>query len=492
MSQSLFARLTRRFEPKSALERREFLKLALAAAASFLASGPELLATSSNGRRAARRVIVVGGGFAGLSCAHELHRAGCRVTVLESRKRVGGRVLSLSDVVAGKMVEGGGEYIGSNHPTWLAYAHRFHLELFEGSADEDADQPVILGGRRLDNKEAKALLEEMKVGNQRMNHDAAPVVADAPWTTSNAQALDRMNTAQWLRNLPVSRTCKLALGSQLAANNGVALSRQSYLGNLSQVKGGGLEKYWTDSELYRCRGGNQRLAQKLAQTAGDLRLETPVTRIEIKSSGVVVHCANGQALEADDVVLAVPPSVWGQIAFEPGLPHALRPQMGTVMKYLSTVKNAFWKQEHLGPNASTDEMISMTWDGTEGQGSGRAVLTAFSGGPAAVASRRRWAWSGDRPFQEILGRLYRGYSENFLASRFMDWTNDPWTRAGYSFPAPREITTLGPQLRAGQGPLQFAGEHTCYKFVGYMEGALDSGVAAARRVLKQEAKSAAA
>ena len=30
--------------------------------------------------------------------------------------------------------------------------------------------------------------------------------------------------------------------------------------------------------------------------------------------------------------------------------------------------------------------------------------------------------------------------------------------------------------------MQLAGEHTCYKFVGYMEGALSSGVAAAKRV----------
>jgi monoamine oxidase len=30
--------------------------------------------------------------------------------------------------------------------------------------------------------------------------------------------------------------------------------------------------------------------------------------------------------------------------------------------------------------------------------------------------------------------------------------------------------------------MHFAGEHTCYKFVGYMEGALSSGVSVARRI----------
>jgi hypothetical protein len=39
---------------------------------------------------------------------------------------------------------------------------------------------------------------------------------------------------------------------------------QSYLGNLAMVKGGGLEKYWTESEVYRCKGGNQQLATRLA------------------------------------------------------------------------------------------------------------------------------------------------------------------------------------------------------------------------------------
>ena len=45
------------------------------------------------------------------------------------------------------------------------------------------------------------------------------------------------------------------------------------------------------------------------------------------------------------------------------------------------------------------------------------------------------------------------------------------------------MTTVGPLLYAGvEDRLHFAGEYTCYKFVGYMEGALNSGVSIARRL----------
>ena len=54
----------------------------------------------------------------------------------------------------------------------------------------------------------------------------------------------------------------------MTADNGVITEWQSYLGNLAMVKGGGLEKYWTESEVYRCKGGNQQLARKLVTAIG--------------------------------------------------------------------------------------------------------------------------------------------------------------------------------------------------------------------------------
>jgi monoamine oxidase len=335
------------------------------------------------------------------------------------------------------------------------------------------------------------LFEEMKIANQEMTSDAVPVDADEPWKSSNANLLDIKTTAQWLRGVSVSRLCKLALASEFAANNGVALGRQSYLGNLAQVKGGGLEKYWTDSEIYHCRRGNQLLALKFADALGQsLRLETPVKSILAKEDRVIVRCATGETLESEEIVLAVPPSVWHRIKFEPDLPHQLDTQMGIAVKYVSADDHPFWEEEGLGPNATTDGMVSMTWDGTAGQSGKGAALLTFSGGPAAALCRKRWSRQGNSAYGLELEKLYLEYSKHLLGDRFMDWPSDQWTQAGYSFPAPGQVTKVGPILRAGVGRIHFAGEHTCYQFVGYMEGALNSGVSLAKRLVLRQSRKA--
>ncbi|MEO5720697.1 MAG: NAD(P)/FAD-dependent oxidoreductase, partial [Chthoniobacterales bacterium] len=236
---------------------------------------------------------------------------------------------------------------------------------------------------------------------------------------------------------------------------------------------------------------NAQLARKLAATidAGRLRLGTPVREVRLTDDKVTVRDAADRLLEADDVVLAIPPSTWHNIRFSPALPRVLRPQMGINVKYLARVKSRFWAKIGLSPDAITDGMVCMTWDGTDNQGSGAdgAVLNSFSGGPPAERARQRWAREKDAAYVDALTKIYPMFRENFLRGRFMDWPGELWTGGGYSFPAPKQVTTVGPILHAGIGRLHFAGEHACYKFVGYMEGALNSGVAVAKRIAARDA-----
>ena len=298
-----------------------------------------------------------------------------------------------------------------------------------------------------------------------------------PWTAANAEALDKRTLADWINKLSASPLCKSALHAMMMADNGVVTDWQSYLGNLAMVKGGGLEKYWTESEVYRCRGGNQQLATKFAAAIGAPRIltRTPVRSIAMTDKLGRVTLGNGKVLEAEHVLLTAPPSVWNKIAIDPVLPAALAPQMGTNIKYLMSLKSPVWRRSEMGPELLSDGPVSMTWHATDGQKGAGEAMVAFSGGPSADACREWTATQRDRNYLAELNKVYRGITASFVRARFMDWPSDPWTKGSYSFPAPGQVTAQGPTLYNGIGRLHFAGEYTSYAFVGFMEGALSSG-----------------
>jgi len=480
---SVYTRLHQRFGPKSddGLTRREMIQRSLAAAAGVLLSD-RLAAVPL--QRSGPRVVVVGAGFSGLAAAYELSHAGADVVVLEARNRTGGRVLSFKDLVAGGTVEGGGELIGSNHPVWLRYKERFRLTFLDVT-DSDQEAPIVLGGRRLTARESEQLWEEMSTTLSRLDAEAARVVDPfAAWETPEAERLDRQSFRAWIDAVDASPLCRAGIETQMTSDNGVRTAWQSYLGNLAMIKGHGVEKYWTETEVFRCRGGNQQLAAALAAAVGAdrIRTRTTVTAIDVQPAGVRVTTAGGATLEADHAVLAVPPPVWNRIAISPMLPVGLAPQMGTNVKFLMALKDRHvW--DHTG-DAMNDGPVNMTWETTQGQTLAGAAMVAFSGGASADECRGWTAAERTGRYLAALERVYPGIRAAFVKARFMDWPSDPWVKASYSFPAPGQVTTMGPLMQAPiGGRLHLAGEHTCYAFVGYMEGALQAGVRAAARVI---------
>ena len=480
---NIYRNLNARYGKPSGLTRREMLQRSFAAGAALLIS-ERFTAPLGAG---AGRVVVVGAGFSGLAAAYELSKAGYEVTVVEARNRVGGRVISFSDLVPGKNVEGGAELIGSNHPAWIAYAKQFGLQFLDVS-EEDLEAPIVLNGKKLTAEQSEQLWEEMEKAFNTIVTDAAKVDADQPWKANGAAGLDKRTMADWINNLGASPLCRTALHTMIMADNGVVTEWQSYLGNLAMVKGGGLDKYWTESEVYRCRGGNQQLATRFAAALGNGRVltRTPVRSIAMTDKLGRVTLANGKVLEAEHVLLTAPPSVWNKIAIDPVLPAGLTAQMGTNVKYLLALKSPVWRRSELGPELLSDGPVSLTWHATDGQKGAGEAMVAFSGGPPADVCREWTATQRDRNYLAELNKVYRGITASFVRARFMDWPSDPWTKGSYSFPAPGQITSQGPTLYDGVGRLHFAGEYTSYAFMGYMEGALHSGAAVARRIAEKD------
>lgn len=456
-------------------------RAALLAGAGAMAAG---LLSAAPARAAARgRVVVVGAGFSGLACGYELQAAGFDVTVLEARNRVGGRVFSRADIaVGGGVVEFGAELIGANHPHWVAYAKKFGLEFRDVSGEEELPWPVILNDRLLAPAAAEAALEGLAVGEAALTKAAAAIDPAAPWAAKNASALDGQSLHSFLAKVKMPRLSRQVFEEIESANNAVDARRQSLLAILASIQAHGGESYWTDSEIYRCIGGNQGLALKLAAALGPerVRLETPAAGIVRRAGGGArVTLKSGEAIDCDVAVLTVPPSLWPSLNLDVALPQL---QIGWALKHFTPLARRPWRPLNRSQYAASDMMPVETWDGLDGQPGQDAVMVGFSGGEVGRVASALTPDERNARHAATYELAYPGFTA--LAGRPVtaNWPADPFTQAGYSFPAPGQVTRVKDTLRKGFGHLMIAGEHASLGFPGYMEGGLETGVAAAKAI----------
>lgn len=485
MARSLYSWLARWHGPLAEpISRREAVQQALAATTGLLLS---TRGVRGQGQAVPRRVIIVGAGLAGLACASEMHHAGYSVQVFEARNRLGGRARSERMPRTGLVVDAGGELIGANHPTWLTYAERFHLPLIEVV---DADSPptaALLGCEEISGLRATLVWLQLDSLCRRMVDDAANINAAEPWKSPNAAALDSMTLADFAAKQRLSQLAQLAFRAECSTNNGNEPAQTSYLSTLAVIKAHGLKRFWTDTERFRCKGGTAQLAERLASTlpAERIQLNTPLSEIDTSAQPARVRTAAGARYEADDVVLAVPPSVWDKIRFTPGLPPGLRPQMGQNIKYLAGLDRRYWKGRSL--NLLSDGPLGSSWEQTDRQPpTAPTVLSTVAGGAAVDGVRNTPAEKRLNGFRADFERMAPGFRTHLLHDELYDWVGDPWSRGSYSNAAPGQVTELWPILHAGLGRLHFAGEHASPGFEGYMEGALQSGVTVAHRLAQRD------
>src|SRR5436305_13466012 len=86
-------------------------------------------------------VVVIGAGLAGLTAARRLAAAGLRVTVLEARDRVGGRVHTLREPGCPVPVEAGAEFVHGDPPELWDEITAAGL-----ATDEIDDPPALAAG----------------------------------------------------------------------------------------------------------------------------------------------------------------------------------------------------------------------------------------------------------------------------------------------------------------------------------------------------------
>jgi monoamine oxidase len=481
MSRSLFAKLHRRFGRRisgAELQRRAAAHHARLREAMpvDLVGGPRLVANR------AARVAVIGGGFAGLSAAWFATRAGMAVTVIEPHTP-GGRVSSTHGLVEGRILEAGAELIGTNHPMWMAFGRHFGLAMSLISSEDHYDaaglaMPMLINGRHLSSAEQKTVHDEM----DRVFHEWAKAseVIGEPWKPWTAPAAEKLDAETLEAHIPrdISELTRDTLRFHFEQDNTTPVSRQSWLGALAQIAGGGGYAFFEDTEVFRCAAGNQSLARHLAAHVNIDRHRVT----NIRSGPPIYLDLDGGEREGpfDFAVVAVPSVAMEKLTIDGKRFPYRAVGHGPAVKYLSGVERRFWIAEGIAPSGMSDQ-LGMIWEGTDNQmDTARFDLSVFAGGRNAQAAIDAGGSAGY--FAPRLTAVFPHY--HAFRTEFENWPHR--AGMGYSCPAPGDVTTTQQSYTdLIDGRIAVAGEHTSPPWFGYMEGALQSGLVAAVRIAER-------
>lgn len=390
------------------------------------------------------KVCVIGAGLAGLAAAESLARAGADVIVLERNGRIGGRVWS-ERLPNGGLIERGGEFITAGYDATEEVASRLGLDL-DGMGIRYPDRELAPDP----GLERRSVL------------DAAEAVAAAGAADPDAPAalvLERAVDDPAIRDLFAARV-------QSAAAYAFDLMNARWLGDVPKLV--------DRAETRRVRGGNQRVAEKLAATLPrDVMADEQVVAIRHDSSGVRIRTER-ESIEADACVLAVPSSLVGDIEIDPPLPPETRSAIEGI-----PMSAAAKLAVPLRVPASSRALMSVphrfwAWTTPSDEIGGRVVGVWAGSLPVLDALDAR---SGDPSlWLELLGDLWPELELDREAAELTLWDETAWPRGAYS----AQSTDIEGPRDTGNPRLVLAGEYTAGAWTGTIEGALRSGARAAR------------
>lgn len=415
------------------------------------------------------RVVVIGAGLAGLATAVALERHGVEVVVVEARDSVGGRVRTWRS--GGRGADLGGERVDGDHTRVLALADRSAVPLIPvGKGTAGLDDLLVLDGvaRKVTEGDGGAIDAEVDRVVSHLSELAAQLPRlDDPTTHPEADRLDARSVGDLFDELVPAADARRILEHKLRAEAAVEPDHLSLLAWVHDVAVAEA-KPSEQVESHRLSGGAHRLAEALCrQLSVPVRVGTPARTVELLSDKASVTTDQGP-LDADAVVLAVPPPVVRQLSFVGEVPSVIdrlsQLPMGDVTKRLLMFDTPVWRETGCSGNALIEPAGFTTWEARTPE-----VLIAYAGGRAA----RRLA---TMPLAELHAALPPTWRSNRPPDdvHTMHWAGEIETGGAWCAPAPGQVRANWHALRQPHGRLHLAGEHTAARYGGFMEGALES------------------
>ncbi|GGV83891.1 flavin monoamine oxidase family protein [Streptomyces massasporeus] len=461
--------------------RRTLLKAAGAAAVAVPALTPFAPAASAATRGAAADwdVIVIGAGFAGITAARELRARGKRVLVLEARDRIGGR--TWTDTYGGQLIERGGTWVEPTQPYLGAELTRYKLALEEDEPISTTWLPTPAGPRQFTPEDG---FGRMGTVFERM-FDGTRTYFEKPFQPLHRadllQSLDKLTLRDRLTQLALTPEEELLVNGQTAVYAGGASTDGAFTMFAHWwALAGHTNAGWNDTMRWRIAKGTKALLQAMVNEAKPtIKLSSPVASVNDTGSLVYVTTTSGTRYSATAVVVAMPVNALSTVKFSPSLPAALT----TATTQGIAVKNAVKLWIHARKGASR-----VYGQGAEG-GSQIPMLLPFketSEGMLYIAFSTDPGLDPTNTAQVKKAVQQLGVNLDIIGVKAHDWGRDPYARGGWAFRKPKQLTTLYPEVTYTSGRLSFASGDIANGWSGYIDGAIESGLRAARQAAGEE------
>jgi len=437
-------------------------------------------------------VLVIGAGFAGLQAAKTCKDEGGNPIVLEARARAGGRALTHRFAMAN--LDMGCQWIGPGQLLIKSLASSFGFavtprpdegqELFT-VADYGSERPGKSGYQ----PEPSFDFMEAAQAVGMLDGLAAQIDPSNPAGHADASLLDLHSVASWAtQNLTPSSALIvqqvvegfLGLPEQISFLHTLFYARAN--GGFASMLGFGGERH--DSEVLP--EGLGQLASVFGSSLGDaVHYGEPVTAIEQKHDGVIVTARSGNRYRAKTAIIALPPALAARIEVMPDVsPMRMAMQRRFTpfsrLKFHMIYPRPFWRDAGLSGQLSGGGFVA--FDGSACEDSG--VITGFFGAREALHIWQQPKRKRARLAATRLALAFGDAAREPIAYDDMFWLDQPYSLGCVAAPGPGVWTNFGAGLRGQEGRIFYAGSETATIMPGQVEGALISGVNAAKAALE--------
>lgn len=475
-------------------------RAALASAAVAAAFAPR----PSRAQGSGVRVAVVGAGLAGLTAAYQLKQAGVSADVFDAATRLGGRCFSSRGFFAeGQIAEHGGEFIDTDHTAIRGLAKALKLKL----DDVLKAQPANTGPLWYFNN-APYSVDQATADFALIRKTVHAQVSQAGLTTTYdtatplAKKLDALNMAQWIdRHVPGGRTSQLGqlIDNAYQEENAAITEMQSALvlvQGLVYSPASGFVPYGYSDQRFHVHGGNDQIPAILAANLpGQISTGMSLAAIVTNSDQTVTltFAKDGAMISKtyDRVILALPFAVirkqvdFSAAGFSTLKQLAINTQgMGTSTKLQLQYNRRPWYDVGSNGEIRLPGPFQTTWDVTRAQPGVQGIFNYWSGGPTAIAAGQGdsslAAMLASQVAETVIPGLTALWNGRFIINA---WNKNPYSRGSYSYFTPGQLTTFHGVEPLPEGNCFFAGEHTSLDGYGFLNGAVDTGMRAAKEVL---------